>query len=152
MAHHRTHRDCQPCCCFWTVSTGSVGIIERLGQFDQIATPGLNVFCWPLSQGVGMCSTRIQQLDVQVNTKTKDNVTVVLRIAVQYRVINEVIPSQDERAGMPLTFACTQHRWDSATGLSGAAHTQVCPTLSPRSPQRKQPGRRPTTPPCLYRR
>jgi hypothetical protein len=29
-----------PCCCFWTVSTGTVGIVEKLGQFEKIANPG----------------------------------------------------------------------------------------------------------------
>jgi len=93
-----------PCCCFWTVSTGTVGIIEKLGQFEKIANPGLNVFCWPLSQGVGMKSTRVQQLDVQTDTKTKDNVTVSLKIAVQYRVINELVrddPPPATKAGEP---------------------------------------------------
>lgn len=93
-----------PCCCFWTVSTGTVGIVEKLGQFEKIANPGLNVFCWPLSQGVGLRSTRVQQLDVQTDTKTKDNVTVSLKIAVQYRVINELVrddPPPAPKAGDP---------------------------------------------------
>jgi regulator of protease activity HflC (stomatin/prohibitin superfamily) len=39
----------------------------------------------------GILSTRVQQLNVSTATKTSDNVTVTLRIAVQYRVINETI-------------------------------------------------------------
>jgi regulator of protease activity HflC (stomatin/prohibitin superfamily) len=51
-----------------------------------------------------MKSTRVQQLDVQTDTKTKDNVTVSLKIAVQYRVINELVrddPPPAAKAGEP---------------------------------------------------
>ena len=46
-----------------------------------------------------MLSTRVQQLNVRTVTKTKDNVTVTLQIAVQYRVINDFV--KDTESGEP---------------------------------------------------
>lgn len=88
-----------PCCCS-TISTGEMGIIEHLGEYKRTASPGLNVYAWPLASVVGIVSTRVQQLNVQTVTKTLDNVTVSLQIAVQYRIINDFI--KDEKAGVEL--------------------------------------------------
>jgi regulator of protease activity HflC (stomatin/prohibitin superfamily) len=38
-------------------------------------------------------STRVQQLSVVVDSKTKDDVTVQVAVALQYRVINEFLPA-----------------------------------------------------------
>lgn len=97
-----------PCCCN-TISTGSVGIVETLGKFSSIATPGLLIIPFPISNLVGELSTRVQQLDVNTMTKTKDNVTVTLKIAVQYRVITDNI--QDESADMDRNNAESQGVW-----------------------------------------
>lgn len=51
-----------------------------------------------MAQMVGRLSTRVQQLNVSTDTKTKDNVTVTVRIAVQYRVINEMV--RDRRSSI----------------------------------------------------
>lgn len=65
----------------------SVGVIESFGKFSRIAESGcncLNPFC---CEGVaGVLSLRIQQLDVQCETKTRDNVFVTLVVSVQYQV------------------------------------------------------------------
>ena len=79
------------CCCVACISTGEMGIIERMGKFERIADPGMNCFCYPFTQMTGRVSTRVQQLNVTTETKTKDNVSITLQIAVQYRIINEVI-------------------------------------------------------------
>lgn len=62
------------------------GIVERFGRFKAIWEPGLH-FCLPfIDQVVSRISLRVRQLDVQVETKTQDNVFVSLKISVQYQV------------------------------------------------------------------
>lgn len=59
-------------------------IIERFGRFSTIRHAGLN-FKIPLVDRIAArVSLRIQQLDVVVETKTKDDVFVHLKISVQY--------------------------------------------------------------------
>ncbi|MDH3323379.1 MAG: SPFH domain-containing protein [Flavobacteriaceae bacterium] len=59
-------------------------IIERFGKFSTIRHAGLN-FKIPLVDRIAArVSLRIQQLDVVVETKTKDDVFVHLKISVQY--------------------------------------------------------------------
>jgi regulator of protease activity HflC (stomatin/prohibitin superfamily) len=66
-------------------------IIERLGKFNRIAYAGLHFKLSVLESVKGRMSLRIHQLDVDVETKTKDNVFVHVVIAVQYRVLAEKI-------------------------------------------------------------
>jgi len=77
------------CCC---VKTGEVGVIERFGKFQRLATPGLHVLLCCLDS-LHTMSTRVQQLTVTVDSKTKDDVTVKVAVALQYRVINEYLPT-----------------------------------------------------------
>jgi len=75
------------------VRQDEVGIIEKFGKFDAIAEPGCHPIWCPgcVYSMKGKVSTRVQQLDVTTDSKTKDNVTVTFQIAVQYAVINEPI-------------------------------------------------------------
>merc|ERR1712113_407179 len=73
--------------CIVCAREGTVGIVERLGQFSGLIKPGLNLMCWPLSNVAAVLSMRMQQLNVPVETKTKDNVFITVVVAVQYRVI-----------------------------------------------------------------
>ena len=82
-------------CCIACISTGEMGIVESMGKFSRVAGPGPNFLCWPVQNMAGKLSTRVQQLNVSTDTKTKDNVTVTLMVAVQYRVINESIIGED---------------------------------------------------------
>lgn len=77
----------QGCLCVQCIRTQEVGIVEDLGQFKKLLSPGLHLMCWPFSGVVGTLSLRIQQLDVYCETKTKDNVFVQVAVAVQYRVL-----------------------------------------------------------------
>jgi regulator of protease activity HflC (stomatin/prohibitin superfamily) len=63
--------------------------VEDLGQFKTLLDPGFHCLLWPSTTIVGRLSLRIQQLDVVCETKTKDNVFVQVRIAVQFRVLLE---------------------------------------------------------------
>ena len=71
---------------FFTIQTAHVGIVQRLGKFARIAAPGLNFKLPYLETLVQRLSLQVQQLDVKVETKTKDNVFVQIPISVQYRV------------------------------------------------------------------
>eukprot|EP00793_Prasinoderma_coloniale_P003964 PRCOL_00006805-RA len=78
------------CFCFACVEQSALGVVTQFGQFKRFAEPGCNCVNCPLGeQVVGALSLRVQQLNVQCETKTKDNVFVVTRIAVQYEVHRE---------------------------------------------------------------
>ncbi|XP_059666994.1 hypersensitive-induced response protein 4-like [Cornus florida] len=79
-------------CCFFCgcVDQASVGVIERWGRFEKLAQPGFhffNIFTGECLSGV--LSTRMNSLDVRIETKTKDNVFVQMLCSIQYRVIKE---------------------------------------------------------------
>eukprot|EP00301_Raphidiophrys_heterophryoidea_P013221 c20588_g1_i1.p1 GENE.c20588_g1_i1~~c20588_g1_i1.p1 ORF type:complete len:298 (-),score=101.23 c20588_g1_i1:134-979(-) len=78
-------------CCLECTNEGTVGVVEKFGNFTGIITPGLNTICWPFSNVVGRISLRVQQLDVSVETKTKDNVFVMVVVSVQFRVIKSKV-------------------------------------------------------------
>ncbi|CAN0370611.1 unnamed protein product, partial [Discosporangium mesarthrocarpum] len=73
------------------MSTSEIGIIEQLGKYKTIAAPGLTCIVWPFDQLVASLSTRVQQLDVRMESKTKDNVFVTAVVSVQYQPIKEKI-------------------------------------------------------------
>jgi regulator of protease activity HflC (stomatin/prohibitin superfamily) len=62
-------------------------IVERFGRFTRIAPAGLNVKIPFIDRISGRLSLRIQQLDVKIETKTKDNVFVNVIVSVQYYVL-----------------------------------------------------------------
>jgi regulator of protease activity HflC (stomatin/prohibitin superfamily) len=72
---------------FFTVQQQSRAIIERFGKFIRTANPGLNFKIPYIERVVERVSLRVQQLMVEVETKTLDNVFVKLFVAVQYRVV-----------------------------------------------------------------
>lgn len=72
---------------FYTVEQQSRAIIERFGRYVRTTKPGLNTKL-PLIDNVAQrVSLRVQQLPVEVETKTLDNVFVKLFVAVQFRVV-----------------------------------------------------------------
>ncbi len=66
-------------------------IIERFGKFHSIRQSGLHVKIPLVDRISGRLSLKIQQLDVIVETKTKDDVFVRLKISVQYKVIKNKV-------------------------------------------------------------
>ena len=74
---------CLPCI---TTSQGTVKIIERCGAFSQIARPGLSILVPCVDCVSGTVSMRLQQMEVMCETKTKDNVFVSIKVAVQFQV------------------------------------------------------------------
>lgn len=63
-------------------------IIERLGKFNRVAQPGLNVKIPFFERIAKRVELRIRQLDLTVETKTRDNVFVTIPVSVQYQVSN----------------------------------------------------------------
>jgi regulator of protease activity HflC (stomatin/prohibitin superfamily) len=76
---------------FFTIDTAHAGIVQRLGKFSRIAAPGLNFKVPYLDTVVANLTLQVQQLDVKVETKTKDNVFVLIPISVQYKVTPEKV-------------------------------------------------------------
>jgi regulator of protease activity HflC (stomatin/prohibitin superfamily) len=73
------------------VQQQKVIVVERFGRFKCLATPGLNFRLPFVDRLVGYVNLRIQQLDVHVETKTKDNVFVNIMVSVQYHVIPDKV-------------------------------------------------------------
>lgn len=76
---------------FFIVKQQTVAIIERLGKFQSVEGAGLNFLIPGIDRIVTRVSLKVHQLDLSVETKTRDNVFVKLTIAVQYRVIPDQI-------------------------------------------------------------
>lgn len=69
------------------VKQQTAAIIERFGKFVAIRQPGLHIKIPLVDKVVGRMSLKILQLDVIVETKTKDDVFVKLKVSVQYKVV-----------------------------------------------------------------
>jgi regulator of protease activity HflC (stomatin/prohibitin superfamily) len=74
---------------FFTVQTAEVAIVQRLGKFARVAGPGLNWKTPFIENVVRRMSMKVLQFDVQVETKTQDNVFVQIPVSIQYKVIPE---------------------------------------------------------------
>jgi regulator of protease activity HflC (stomatin/prohibitin superfamily) len=75
----------------FTVKQQTAAIVERFGRFKRIAGAGLNFKIPLIDRVAGRLSLRVRQLDVRVETKTKDNVFVFVIVSVQYFVIPDKI-------------------------------------------------------------
>lgn len=75
----------------FTVKQQSAALVERLGKFQSIKRPGIQFKIPFVDRIAGRVSLKIQQLDVLVETKTKDNVFVKLRVSVQYLILRDKI-------------------------------------------------------------
>jgi regulator of protease activity HflC (stomatin/prohibitin superfamily) len=72
---------------FFVVKQQSAAVIERFGKFTSIRQSGLQLKIPVIDRIAGKLSLKIQQLDVVVETKTKDDVFVKLKVSVQFQVI-----------------------------------------------------------------
>lgn len=70
----------------FVVKQQTSAIIERFGKFTSIRNSGLQLKFPVIDQVAGRINLKVQQLDVLVETKTKDNVFVKLKISVQFQV------------------------------------------------------------------
>ncbi len=76
---------------FFTVKQQTSAIIERFGRFTSIRNSGLQLKVPLIDKVAGRINLKIQQLDVIVETKTKDDVFVRLKISVQFQVRREKV-------------------------------------------------------------
>src|SRR5271154_5857348 len=76
---------------FFTVETSQVALVQRLGKFARVAGPGLNWKTPYLETVVSRLSLKVQQFDVQVETKTQDNVFVQIPVSIQYKVMPDAV-------------------------------------------------------------
>jgi len=71
----------------FVVRQQTVAVIERFGRFSKIAYAGLNFKAPFIDRVVAKPNLRIQQLDIEIETKTKDNVFVRCVVSVQYTIL-----------------------------------------------------------------
>ncbi len=72
---------------FFQVQTAEAVVVQRMGKFLRVANAGINFKLPWLDQIAGRIDLRVQQLALDVETKTKDNVFVKIPVSVQYHVI-----------------------------------------------------------------
>ena len=75
----------------FTVKQQTAAIVERFGKFLSIRNSGLQFKIPVFDRIAGRINLKIQQLDVMVETKTKDDVFVRLKISVQFQVLKEKV-------------------------------------------------------------
>lgn len=73
------------------VKQQTAAIVERFGRFLVIRKPGLHIKIPLIDRIAGRLSLKILQLDVIVETKTKDDVFVKLKVSVQYKVLTDKV-------------------------------------------------------------
>jgi len=76
---------------FFIVKQQSAAVIERFGKFVSTRHSGLQLKIPVIDRVAGRLSLRIQQLDVVIETKTKDDVFVKVKVSVQYKVIKDKV-------------------------------------------------------------
>jgi regulator of protease activity HflC (stomatin/prohibitin superfamily) len=76
---------------FFQVRTAEAVVIQRMGKFIRVAAAGINFKLPWLDQIAGRIDLRVQQLALDVETKTKDNVFVKMPVSVQYHVIPDKV-------------------------------------------------------------
>ncbi len=75
----------------FTVKQQTALMVERFGKFHSVRTAGLQFKIPFLDRTAGRINLKIQQLDVVVETKTKDNVFVRLKVSVQFKVLEDSV-------------------------------------------------------------
>lgn len=76
---------------FFTVRQQTAAVVERFGRFQSIRHSGLQMKIPVIDKIAGKINLKIQQLDVVIETKTKDNVFVKLKVSVQFMVIKDKV-------------------------------------------------------------
>jgi regulator of protease activity HflC (stomatin/prohibitin superfamily) len=77
--------------CFFTVPTSQAAVLQRFGKFLRVASAGLNFKLPILDTITARINLRVQQLDMEIETKTKDNVFVRIPVSIQYIVMPDKV-------------------------------------------------------------
>lgn len=76
---------------FFVVKQQTSGIVERFGRFNSVRNSGLQLKIPFIDRVVGRINLKVQQLDVLVETKTRDDVFVRLKVSVQFQVVGSKV-------------------------------------------------------------
>ena len=74
---------------FFVVRQQTDAVVERLGKYHRIVGPGFHIKVPIIDRLAARVSLQVQQIDLQLESKTLDNVFVTIVVAVQYRVMND---------------------------------------------------------------
>lgn len=76
--------------CWTCVPQGTIQVVQRWGKFQRFAEPGCHCIIPCCGDEIaGALSTRVQALDVAVETKTQDNVFVTIIVSTQYMILRD---------------------------------------------------------------
>eukprot|EP01012_Entosiphon_sulcatum_P039810 TRINITY_DN5299_c0_g2_i1.p1 TRINITY_DN5299_c0_g2~~TRINITY_DN5299_c0_g2_i1.p1 ORF type:complete len:283 (+),score=78.76 TRINITY_DN5299_c0_g2_i1:20-868(+) len=87
--------------CCYTIQQSEVGVVEVWGKFEEVQRPGFYFFNPVSTNLAARISMRVQELNVKVETKTKDNVFVNINVTVQYRVLEQEVYKAFYELSMP---------------------------------------------------
>ncbi|MEO0898624.1 MAG: SPFH domain-containing protein [Bacteroidota bacterium] len=73
------------------VKQQQAGVLQRLGKYQKTIGPGFHLKVPFIDRVAGRVNLKVQQLDVNVETKTKDDVFVHLKVSVQYFVLKNKV-------------------------------------------------------------
>ena len=77
----------------YLIAEDEIGIVERLGEFSRLAYPGVLILfaplCYPVEALRKRMDSRVNQLNIQTDVKSKDNVFVKLGISVMFHLVKE---------------------------------------------------------------
>ena len=76
--------------CCSCVPTGSLGVIQRFGEYQGLQEPGFRCICFPITT-VRAVSLAVQQYECDTDCKTEDSVTATVRTAVQYQIQKDMV-------------------------------------------------------------
>jgi regulator of protease activity HflC (stomatin/prohibitin superfamily) len=75
----------------FTVKQMTAVIIERFGRFHSVRFAGLRFKLPFIDRIIKISNLKIQQLDVDVETKTQDNVFINTKVSIQYKVLKDQV-------------------------------------------------------------
>lgn len=84
------------------VQSQTAAILERFGKFDSVRHEGLNFKLPFIDRIVTRRNLKIMQQDIEVETKTKDNVFVKTKVSVQYQIIRDKVSDSYYRLSDPV--------------------------------------------------
>eukprot|EP01012_Entosiphon_sulcatum_P010615 TRINITY_DN1624_c0_g1_i1.p1 TRINITY_DN1624_c0_g1~~TRINITY_DN1624_c0_g1_i1.p1 ORF type:complete len:300 (-),score=58.24 TRINITY_DN1624_c0_g1_i1:36-908(-) len=87
--------------CCYSIPQSEVGVVEVWGKFSEVQRPGCHCINCLSTSLAGKLSMRVRELNVHIETKTKDNVFVTLMITIQYRVLDSEIFKAYYELSMP---------------------------------------------------
>lgn len=81
------------CECYVCIEQSEVGLIENCGRFTGAARPGCHMLVPCRDRVAGVVSLRLQEHQCTIESKTKDNVFVNVRLTLQYQILPEKVES-----------------------------------------------------------